>query len=65
MFTIEGKKFYTTTEIAQFLDMELPSVRTLVRSGKLESVKVSKTYLIPEEAFTAYAEKRKKGRKHE
>lgn len=66
MLTIGNQNFYTTDEIAKIIDREPPHVRTLIRSGRLDSIKTGKSYLVPVESVEKYIEyRRKKGRKYE
>jgi excisionase family DNA binding protein len=48
------EKWYSIEELAQILKLNQGSIRQLVRSGKLESVKFGRTIRIPESSFQDY-----------
>ena len=53
---------YTMKEIKQRLGVAMNTVRNLVASGKLPSIRISsRRILIPVKAFEAWLEKRTKG----
>lgn len=51
------KEFYTIDEVAEKLSVSVKSVRRLVASGELESIKVSNLYRISISAFEAFVER--------
>lgn len=54
MFDTEAKDFYSINDIASKLDISIKSVRRMVASGELKSVKIRNLYRISKEALNDY-----------
>lgn len=50
----DTQKYYKRTELARILSVNPMTIYRLIRSGKLEAIRVANDYRIPETAVTKY-----------
>lgn len=50
----DKQKYYKRTELAKILSVNPMTIYRLIKTGKLEAVKVAGDYRIPETAVTSY-----------
>lgn len=51
MIDYEGRKYYTSSEVADILNVNIETIRRWVKGGKLKARKVGRSYYIPLESI--------------
>ena len=51
MIKIKGEKYYKTGDVAKMLKFDVTTIRRWIKSGKLESTKLGRGYIISESSI--------------
>jgi excisionase family DNA binding protein len=61
MAAIPEREFHTVKQIAELLQLNVATVRLMIREGELEAIKVRKEWRVTKEAFQRYLDTHKTG----